>query len=267
MFRPLLRQVAGALQSRSAEPEPGETTNSDGRGRGPFVGRQTWLDLLFAHWPVPVEGVRPLIPGELELDTYDGLAWVGVVPFRLEGLRPRGLPGIPGATDFLELNVRTYVRFGGRPGVWFFSLDASSRLAVEGARLLYSLPYFAARMESRKEATSVHYRSSRTDGDARFEARYEPAGEAFQAREGTLDHFVVERYRLFAVPRRGSMRRVEIEHPPWALRPAGAEIGVNTMAAAAGIALPDAPPLLHFVDRQDVLTGLPLPADGGASAP
>src|SRR5690349_18551619 len=122
-----------------------------------------WRDLLFAHWPVPVEAVRPLVPAGLEIDTFDGQAWVGVVPFRMEGVAPRFLPSVPGPSAFPELNVRTYVRRGRRAGVWFFSLDAASRVAVEGARLGFHLPYYRAAMSVATDGGWTTYRSERLD--------------------------------------------------------------------------------------------------------
>jgi uncharacterized protein YqjF (DUF2071 family) len=225
--------------------------------RGPFVGEQSWIDLLFAHWPVSPRAMRGLVPEDLELDLWNGEAWIGVVPFSLRGLRPRHLPGIPGATDFLELNVRTYVRAGGLPGVFFFSLDASSSLAVLGARTLLGLPYRRAEMECRREADGwVRYRSERIGEPAVFEARYRGIDVASAARPGSLDEFLVERYRLF-MARDGVVSRLEIDHPPWQLRRAQAEITANTVTQIAGVVLPLQPPLLHFVDRQDVRTGAP----------
>jgi uncharacterized protein YqjF (DUF2071 family) len=221
------------------------------------VAQQSWLDLLFAHWPVAKRVVQERLPSGLVLDLWEGTAWVGVVPFRLEGLRPRHLPGVPTATNFLELNVRTYVRVADRPGVYFFSLDASSALAVAGARALYHLPYHNAAMSCERSGEWVSYRSRRTDHPAEFAARYRPVGLGSRAEPGSLEEFLVERYRLFTV-HDGSLTRVEIDHPPWQLRPATVEIEVNTMALAAGIPLPDQPPFAHFVDRQDVLNGAPI---------
>ena len=147
----------------------------------PWVMRMRWLDLLFAHWPVPVETLRPLIPAGLEVDTFEGRAWLGIVPFRMEDVAPRFLPAVPGPGAFPELNVRTYVRWRGRGAVWFLSLDAASRLAVAGARTAFHLPYFRARMSSETEAGWVEYRSERTDprGPAAvFDARYRPTGRS-----------------------------------------------------------------------------------------
>ena len=237
------------------------TQEPDAADRGPFIAQQSWHDLLFAHWPVARRTLQQKLPAGLTLDLWRDEAWIGVVPFRLEGLRARHLPGVPTATDFLELNVRTYVRVADRPGVYFFSLDASSALAVAGARTLYGLPYHRAEMSVVRDGPWIHYRSRREDGAAAFDARYRPIGAPSVARPDSLEAFLVERYRLFTASD-GKVSRVEIEHPPWQLRPAEVEILANTMTLVSGIPLPDQAPFAHFVDRQDVLNGPPLA--GGA---
>jgi uncharacterized protein YqjF (DUF2071 family) len=224
--------------------------------RGPWRGFMRWSSLAFLHWPVPADALRPHLPPELELDTFDGRAWIGVVPFRMEGVRHRGLPPVPTAADFAEVNVRTYVRGGGRAGVWFFSLDAASRLAVRGARWGLGLPYFDAAMRMRRDGDAVDYRSVRTHRGApaaELRARYRPAGEPYHAAPGTLDHWLTERYRLFGRRRSGRVYGIDVHHAPWPLQRAEVEIERNTMAAASGIHLPDAPPLAHFASPVDVL--------------
>ena len=234
-----------------------ESSELGGADRGPYVAQQSWRDLAFLHWPVARRLVQDRLPPGLVLDLWEGGAWVGVVPFRIEGLRPRHLPGVPGATDFLELNVRTYVRVADRPGVYFFSLDASSALAVAGAKALYGLPYHKAEMSCEREGDWVSYRSQRPGEAAAFQARYRPTGMPVQAKPGSLEEFLVERYRLFD-GRDGRITRVEIDHAPWQLRRAEVEIALNTMALASGIPLPDQPPFAHFVDRQDMVNGPPV---------
>lgn len=226
--------------------------------RALWVMTQSWHHLLFAHWRVSSAVLRPLIPAGLALDVYDEQAWVGVVPFYISHVRPRGLPRIPGASAFPELNVRTYVTRDGKPGVWFFSLDAMHRLAVEGARTVYHLPYFMADMHITLERETVHYTSRRADaraGAGEFDARYRPTGAAYTSTEGSLDHWLTARYALYAESR-GRLYRAEIHHPPWKLHAAEAEFTRNTVTEAHGIRLPDEPPLLHYVQRQDVLTWL-----------
>ena len=219
---------------------------------GPWGMAQSWHDLLFAHWPVAPEVLRPLIPPELELQTFDKQSWVGVVPFRMSGVRARWLPAIAGTSCFPELNVRTYVVCGGKPAVYFFSLDAANRLAVKTARLLYHLPYFYADMRSDDTGAEILCRSKRRQNEAECEGRHLPLGAVNRRSSATLDHWLTERYCLYTTVN-GSVYRGEIHHEPWPLRDAEADIRVNTMAQAAGVSLPDTRPLLHFARRLDVL--------------
>jgi uncharacterized protein YqjF (DUF2071 family) len=220
--------------------------------RGPWIMRQTWHDLLFAHWPIPPAVMRPLVPPQLELDTFDGPCWLGIVPFWMSGVRSRALPPLPGLSTFTELNVRTYVTVGGKPGVYFFSLDASSRAAVWGARTFYRLPYFYAEMKSEERGGSIHYSSHRVSSAAGFRASYRPISHPRIRDRGSLEDFLTARYCLYTV-HRGRVYRCEIHHLPWPLQDAEAEFQLNTMAAAAGISPPDTQPLLHFSRKLDVL--------------
>lgn len=225
----------------------------------PWIGHMVWTDLAFLHWPVPVAALRPLIPALLQIDEFDGVAWIGVVPFRMQQVRLRFAPPVPTTHEFPELNVRTYVRAAGRAGVWFFSLDAASWLAVRGARWCCHLPYFDAEM-SVAAASEVVYHSRRTHrgaSPAEFHGSYQPAGMAFEPARGTLEHFLVERYCLFTTDRRGRLLQLDVDHDPWRLQPGVAEIDVNTMVAAAGIALPERPPLVHVGAPLAVTAWLP----------
>ncbi|MGI9457185.1 MAG: YqjF family protein [Aeoliella sp.] len=210
-----------------------------------WTWNQSWYDLLFAHWPVPVKGLRQHIPAELEVDTFEGTAWIGVVPFAMR-IRHRYAPPIPSASYFPELNVRTYVKRGGKAGVWFFSLDAASQLAVWSARTFFYLPYHHASMRSVARGERVEYRSQRTSGSASFAANYGPTGPVFHSKPGRLEHFLTERYCLFAQSKRGQIYCGEIHHTPWDLQPAEAVIAENSMLTAAGIDQPDDTPILHF---------------------
>jgi uncharacterized protein YqjF (DUF2071 family) len=213
--------------------------------------QQTWNDLLFAHWPVAEESLRPLVPPVLRLDTFNGECWVAVTPFHMSGVRGRWLPPIPGTSRFPELNVRTYVRYGGKPGVFFFSLDAFSRLAVWGARAAYHLPYFHARMKVIEENGWFRYGSVR-NVNAAFRGRYRPVSDVQFRQPGTPERWLTERYCLYTVVR-DEVFRAEIQHVQWPLQDAEAEISANTMASAAGIQLPQVSPLLHFSKRLEVL--------------
>jgi uncharacterized protein YqjF (DUF2071 family) len=216
---------------------------------------QSWHDLLFAHWPIDPGVLAQRMPAGLPLDVFDGGAWIGVIPFHMTNVGARGLPSMPGLSAFPELNVRTYVTINGKPGVYFFSLDAASTMAVVGARTLFNLPYYRAAMAVHTAGTRVTYRSARrSEVNAQFLGAYEPIGSVSFASPGTLEHFLTERYCLYTTTRSGAPRRLDIHHKPWPLQIADAQVTVNTMADAAGITLPAEPPLLHFAKRMDVLT-------------
>ena len=235
----------------------------------PLPGRrwlqaQTWVNLLFAHWPVPAEALRRVMPPQLPPEVRDGSAWIGVTPFRVEGLRPHGLPPPPVVSSFPELNVRTYVTVDGKPGIYFFSLDAGSRAAVAAARRAYRLPYFRARMTVDVAGTAVGYRSERVSRDgppAAFAGHYRATGPPLDAREGSIDRWLTERYCLYVLDSRGRILRADIHHPPWPLQPATADIEVNTMTMPLGIDLQGAP-LLHYSARQDTLIWNEVPVEG-----
>jgi uncharacterized protein YqjF (DUF2071 family) len=221
----------------------------------PWIMTQRWSDLLFMHWPVPTDTVRALVPSGLELDLRQGTAWLTITPLYLSHVRLRGVPPVPGISAFPEINVRTYVTRGGRPGVFFFSLDAGSRLAVFAARSLYHLPYYRADMSIRRRADGgIAYRSHRmTSPSAGFVATYFPDGPAHHAEVGSLDHWLTERYCLYSVGPAGTVYRAEVHHHQWPLHRARAETVENTMAAAAGLTLPTDPPRLAFARRVDVV--------------
>jgi hypothetical protein len=215
-----------------------------------------WHDLLFMHWPVKPAVLRPLIPPGLELETYDGWAWLGVVPFRMAGVVPRFVPPLPWLSAFAELNVRTYVCAEGKAGVWFFSLDAANPVAVQVARGLFHLPYYDAQMNCQTHGDGIRYRSCRTHrgaASAGFQADYRPTGPAYHASPGSLEHWLTERYCLYAANRAGRVWRGDIHHVPWPLQPAEAEIQHNSMANQLRLILPKTAPLLHFARRLDVV--------------
>ena len=220
---------------------------------GPWVMKQIWHDLLFAHWPLPPDQVRKVVPSQLPLDTFEGKAWVGVVPFRMSGVRPRAIPALPGLSAFPELNVRTYVTLDGKPGVYFFSLDATNLPAVWAARALYKLPYFHAKMQVRRE-NQIHYESVRQHDrrPAVFRGSYGPVADVELRRPGSLEHWLTERYCLYAVAH-DEIFRGEVHHLQWPLQNAEAAIQENSMAAPAGLALPPIAPVCHFAKRLEVL--------------
>ncbi|HEX2096802.1 MAG TPA: DUF2071 domain-containing protein [Solirubrobacterales bacterium] len=216
---------------------------------------QSWLDLLFAHWRVDPAVLVEVLPPGMEPETIDGSAWIGITPFEVRALRLRFTLPAPLISSFPELNVRTYVTVDGKPGIYFLSLDAGSRLAVLAARRSYRFPYFHAAMSVRRHAESVEYGSERDAASgppARFEAVYAPAGEPFVADRSSLEWKLTERYCAYTLDERRRVLRAEIHHRPWELQPATAEIVENTMTAPFGIEL-EGEPLLHLARRQDVV--------------
>src|SRR3954462_6808056 len=211
----------------------------------PWVMGQTWQRLLFAHWRVPHDVLRPHVPKTLLLEEWDGSAWLGITPFRVAGLRLRGLPPLPLASSSHELNCRTYVRAGDRPGIWFFSLDASSRAAVAAARRTYRLPYRHARID----AGAGWFRAS-TDGGDFFRARYHGVGMPSPAKHATLEYFLAERYCLYAG---NGQLRAEIHHAPWPLQAAEAALEHRGIAP---IEL-QGEPICHYARRQNVVVWSP----------
>ena len=217
---------------------------------GSWLLGQSWEDLLFAHWKVDAEALRKLVPAGLSVDEHGGSAWLGVTPFEITGFRLRGMLPLPLVSRFPEINVRTYVTAEDKPGIWFFSLDTSSQLAVEAARRAYKLPYFHARISLERRGRRIEYASARRESDRFFEASYAPAGEAAEPEPGSLEHFLTERYCLYAADESG-LHRAEIHHGPWRIGPAEASIEESTMAPD-GLE-PQGQPLLHLAERQDVV--------------
>jgi uncharacterized protein len=217
---------------------------------------QTWYDLLFVHWPIDASSLRSLVPNFLEIDTFHETAWIGVIPLGMRNIHFRNLPPIPFTSQFLELNVRTYVRSGEKRGVYFFSLDAANPLAVEVARTSYFLPYFNATMMHSCKGEDIVFKSERTDRRGKkciFDASYRPIAEAQLTGKGTIEEWLTERYRLFTCSSTGKPKVAEIHHKQWSLQKAKAEIRANSMTEALGIKLPDTPPLLHFAKEMETL--------------
>jgi len=226
----------------------------------PWIMTQRWNDLLFLHYSLPPEAVRARVPEFLTLDTWQQRAWVSVTPFWINHLRPPGVPSLPLLSHFAEVNVRTYVSYEGKPGVYFFSLDASNLSAVWGARIFYRLPYWQASMKVKgKGGAKLDYVAKRQHGPRPAELRcaYGPAGgPSFQAHPGSLEHFLTERYCLYSVGRKHAWRG-EIHHLPWPLQHAEVDLQENTMVAPVGLQLPPRPDLAYFVRELKVLFWAP----------
>ncbi|MDX6529740.1 MAG: uncharacterized protein QOH41_2030 [Blastocatellia bacterium] len=212
--------------------------------------RQYWGKLLFMHWAIDAELLRPLIPAQLSIDTFDGKAWLGLIPFTMWGIRASFLPPIPGSSAFHELNVRTYVHFKGVPGVWFFSLDAANSLAVWGARTFYHLPYFNAEMSLRQQGESIKYHSERKDvrdPSAQLDAAWTIGEPLAEVRPDSIEFFLTERYCLYSYHRE-QLYLARIFHQPWPLRSATLDAYESTMVASLGIEEPKGGPLLHYAE-------------------
>lgn len=224
--------------------------------QGPWRWRQKWLDLGFIHHRVDPAILRPRLPPALEIDTFDGTGWVSLVPFTMAELGFRSWPSLPTMGIFPELNVRTYVKAGGKPGVWFFSLDADCLAMVAGARALYALPYHRARMSRGTEAGAMAFASRRCRDGIRFRARFSAHGPVFAASSGSLEEWLTERYCLYAA--RGKViRRLEVHHSKWSLQAADFEIEENELFDRAGITPLSSRPICHFSKGVDVVTFTP----------
>ncbi len=221
------------------------------RPSGPPRGYQRWLDLLFLHWPVPVQAMRALVPKDLELDLYDGHAWVGLVPFEMRGVRPRFAPKIA-AFGFLETNVRTYVRHRGEPGVYFLSLEAASWIGVKLGRWGWGLPYFHADMSISVSNDTFDYASCRADqSKAELKVSYRRLEPMGPSEPGSPEFYFLERYLLF-VSRSGRIQRGQVSHTPYPVHRAELISLEDTLVAAAGLEVSGPPVLVHASPGVDV---------------
>jgi uncharacterized protein YqjF (DUF2071 family) len=213
----------------------------------PWVQAQTWVEHAFLHWRLERAEVARLLPGSVELETFDGAAWLGVTPFLLTGLRLRGLPPLPGVSSFPEVSARTYVTRDGKPGLWYFALDAGSTLAVEAAKRVYRLPYSRAQMRYVRGDERVHLESARAG--AAFSVDYRGSGDLFHAEPGSLEAFLAERYCIYTEDG-GRVFRAELHHPRWSLQAGEATVDLNTFTP---LPLRSQPDHVLFSPRQDVL--------------
>lgn len=218
------------------------------------IMHQSWGKLLFMHWPIAADLLRPLIPQALEIETYDGSAWIAIVPFTMWDIRPLPpyMPSVPGLAAMHELNVRTYVQFDREPGVWFFSLDCNSRVAVLAARTSFFLPYFNANIELKQEDKTISYHLERTDEPtAAFSAGWEILETLPTSEPGSLEFFLTERYCLYSA-RKDKIYRARIRHQPWPLRRANLGAFESTMLEVHGLQTPNCPALLHYAEEVNV---------------
>jgi uncharacterized protein len=221
------------------------------RPEGTPVMHQSWGKLLFMHWQIPIEALRRLIPEPLMIDTFDGKAWIAITPLTIWNARPTFTPPMPLISHFHELNVRTYVYLNGVPGVWFFSLDANSMVAVTAARTLFSLPYYNANISLEQNDKTIIYNLSREEETAKFNAKWTIGDDLPKAEPGSLDFFLVERYCLYT-SNEEKLYRCRIHHEPWALQEANLSTYESSMIEANGLQTPIGEPLLHCGGSVDV---------------
>jgi len=213
-----------------------------------------WRHLLFENYPVDPEVMDAHLPDGLAPDTFDGSAWLSVVPFTNVDVRPKGLPTQLGVR-LPELNLRTYVTRDGVPSVYFFSLDAQGLSSVIGARLFHHLPYFYARIALEWADGRVQFKSRRLHPGSRpahYEASYWPTGEPFAAPDDPFGEFLVERYRFYTEAQDGSIRYTDVDHEPWTLYPADAEITTSTLLKSHGFAELEVEPVCYYSPGLDV---------------
>jgi uncharacterized protein YqjF (DUF2071 family) len=218
------------------------------------IMRQTWWKLLFMHWELPAESLRAHVPARLEIDTFEGGAWIAITPFTIRGMRASFLPAIPGFSEMHELNVRTYVHYKGAPGVYFFSLDASSAIAVMGARTFFLVPYFTAEMSLKEDGKKIVYHSRRTHADsppAEFDATWKIGDALGESEPGSLEFFLTERYCFYTVSGE-SVYRCRIHHAPWQLRAAEVSSFKSSMIESRLLPSPKGKPLLHYSEELTV---------------
>ncbi len=213
---------------------------------GEWKWRQSWLDLAFLHYPVAVDEIERLLPEGVELDTFGDVAWIGVVPFLMAGVMRRPFPDLPFFSSFPELNLRTYVIVDGKPGVWFFSLDADSHPIVWGGRGLYNLPYHYAKCRVSIKDGFHEFESRRSGGGVGFDAKYRPTSEVYFAEHGTFEHWATERYCLYSSSKRGDLHRVEVHHEPWPLQDAEVNISGNNIIEASNLVPLESEPICHY---------------------
>ena len=247
----MIAHPALAVTAHRSEPLPAR----------PWFMAMQWHDLLLLHWPVAAAALQPLLPPPLEVEQRDGSAWLGIVPLLMRGVRLRGLPPLPGSGAFPELNVRTYVRHQGVPGIWFFSLDAGSPLAVRAARALFRLPYFDARMRCERRGGHVHFGSERTHRGAppaAFAASWPPPPAFAPTVPGTLPHWFAERYRMYVRTRDGGVRTGHVHHAPWQLAATTVLVDCCDMTRVCGQALAGPPAIVHAAAPLAVIAWLPV---------
>lgn len=234
------------------------------RPKGQAVMHQNWGKLLFMHWRIKEEFLRPLIPSTLQIDTFGDSAWLGIAPFTMWGISalPPFLPPLPGLNALHECNVRTYVHYNGVPGVWFFSLDANSAAAVFAARTFFHLPYFNAEIELQETGNRIDYRLRRKDEPvAELKAAWAIGEKLPQSQPGSREFFLTERYCLYT-EKNGQLYRARIHHAPWQLQQAELLKFDENILAADRLPQPQGQPILHYAEEISVDIWMLEPVDG-----
>jgi uncharacterized protein YqjF (DUF2071 family) len=214
-----------------------------------WIMLQSWRNLFFIHWPVPPALLRPHIPDPLQIDTFNGSAWLGIVPFVMEGIYPLALSPFSVTPPFSEINVRTYVMHKGKPGVYFMSLDVQNWASYTIAKRWYRLPYYPAKISFRNEGDFIHYdgiRKGKTNNQAAFSGSFLPTQEVFFAKTGSLEHWLTERYCFYSIDNKGKFFCADIHHSPWQLQKAETEITINTLFSPFTIDLLNEKPISLF---------------------
>lgn len=221
----------------------------------PWLMKQTWNDLLFAHYPIKLDLLRKRVPEVLPLDSFNGLGWIGIVSFRMTGVRLRGLPPIPGTNTFPQVNVRTYVNLDGKPGVYFLSLYAANRLAASAAKNFFNLPYHFADITMKHNGSCFNFNSKRrSDKQAGLVCSFRPISDPFYAPKGTFDEWMAERYCFYTLNNKGLPLRCDVLHQPWLLQHAEAKMSQNTLLTMQGIQVEQDRPVFHFSKKMEVRT-------------
>lgn len=221
-----------------------------------WIMRQNWSNIFFTHWPIKPEILRPFIPNSLQIDTYNQYAWVGIVLFVMGGIYPRGLNSLSILPPFPEINVRTYVIYDDKPGIYFLSIDVGDWASYTIAKRWFHLPYYSSHVSYQKDNQTFQFRSrrkGRPNSSISFNGKYFPLPEIYFPREGTLDNWLIERYCLYSRDQRGNLYCGEIHHHPWPLQQAKSEIHMNTLLSPFNIDPNEVEPISHYSKGVDSL--------------
>jgi hypothetical protein len=211
-----------------------------------WIMKQKWNHVLFLHWPISPVHLRPLVPGALQIDTYDGKAWLGMIIFEMGGIYPRRFPGLSLTLPFSEINVRTYVTYKGEPGIYFLSIDVNNWASLQIAKRWYHLPYHPAKVSIRKSGKSLSFEGIRKKEPLKVKGSYTPRRDVYMSRADQLDYWFTERYRLFSTDALSNLYTAAIDHPPWPLQQADVSFEKNTLFSPFPFKLAEDTPIAHY---------------------